>query len=156
LHGALLPAEMKLSQLDLNTIRAMQVLTILSFAYLAYWGHQNPFSSGLLVAFQVLPTLPFVLAFVWLIGQPSALQWTAIRTTHQALAIVVFAVCAILLVGLPDTAIASQFLAVLGVMQLVALVAIRRAAGQTPRWRWQSTLRLGLIVLFGVVLVSLK
>ena len=153
---------MRLRQFELNTLRAAEVLPILGFCWLAYEVRNDPLSwpqeqSDVITAIQLLSVVPFVFALVWLTREPSASQWLAIRAIHQALAVVVVAVTAISLVGIPDTALAVMWLAIAGALQFVALAVIRRMAPELPAvLRWHRILRISMVFLFAFVFLSLK
>ena len=148
---------MKFRRLDLNAIRAVQVFTALGFCYLAYRAREDFLSSDVVTAVRILPAFPFVLAFIWLTREPSASQWLTIRVVNQALATVAFAVAAVLLIGLPDTARACVYLATAGLMQWVALLAMRRTAPELPKIsRGHRILRVSMVLLFAFAFLSFK
>lgn len=153
---------MRFRQLDLNALRAIEILTISGFCWLVYAVRHDPFSApgeptDIVSVVQLLPAVPFLLAFAWLTREPSVSQWLAIRAIHQALAVVVLATTAILLVGIPDTVLAVMWLAIAGTLHVLALVAIRRIAPELPQMlRWHRVLRVSMVFLFAFVFISLK
>jgi hypothetical protein len=122
-----------MNHIGLNAVRAIDILTALGFCYLAHLARRDPFATDIRTAIQLLPVVPFVLAFIWLTREPTASQWLAILAIHQALALVILALAAILLVGLPDTKFACAYLAIAGALQLLALAALRRVAPALPK-----------------------
>ena len=148
---------MRFNHIELNAVRGIEILTVVGFCQLAYLARKDPFATDIGTAVQLLPVVPFVLAFVWLTREPSASQWLAIRVIHQALTLVILALAAILLVGLPDTALACVYLATAGGLQLLALVALRRLVPGLPQMlRWHRVLRVSMVFLFTCVFLSLK
>jgi hypothetical protein len=111
-----------MNHIGLNAVRAIDILTALGFCYLAHLARRDPFATDIRTAIQLLPVVPFVLAFIWLTREPTASQW-----------LVILALAAILLVGLPDTKFACAYLAIAGALQLLALAALRRVAPALPK-----------------------
>ena len=149
--------KMKFRQLDLNAIRVVEVLTALAFCYLAYLASKEPFSTDAGTVLRLSPVIPFAVAFVWLVRGPNNSQWLTIRAIHQAMSLVSLGCAGILLVGLPDTAIACAYLALVGAIQLAALLAIRRVAADLPATSgWHRSLRIGMVFFLSVVYLSFK
>jgi len=143
--------------LDLNFIRLIEAMDAVAWAYMVSASRMpyEPIDPTRKLA--LLPLVPFLVALFLLRREPNPSQWASIRVIHQALATVAFVVAAILLVGLPDTAIAFVFFTALALVQLAVLRLVRRFLPATYVYgRRHRVLRVGMVFLFAFGFLLLK